>query len=571
MKQKIIQRLTTALLVAGLTGCASYPPRDNATYKEIDRELGQAAVAKPAPAPPAAVENALLPPLTVEIPKAGKPVEQRFDLVVNNAPAVQVLMGIVSGTRYSMLVSPEVAGTVSVNLKDVTVFDALDALRDLYGYDYRVDGTRIFVEAPGLRTRIFKINYLDAQRKGTSDTRVISGSVSDVPTAANGNAAASPGGTTVPGATSKALETSKVSTTVSSDFWGEVRAALDAIIGNKDGRNVIVSPQSGVIVVRAMPKELREVASYLKAAQISVDRQVMLEAKIIEVQLNDGFQTGINWAAFGQNDQHRFSVGADATSFQLPGGAVVGGSTLGSVLGNGLPGSHGATPDGLFGLAFQTGSFAALINFLQTQGAVHVLSSPRIATLNNQKAVLKVGTDEFFVTNVSTTTVTGTATTTTPNVTLQPFFSGIALDVTPQIDDKGDVILHIHPSVSQVTEKDKQINLGSNFGTLNLPLASSSVSETDSLVRAQDGNIVAIGGLMRQATTDNRAQVPGVGDVPLFGALFRNTNSLTQKRELVILLKPTVIQGSEDWSRDIRDSQRRIESMGAFPGDGKRP
>jgi len=210
----------------------------------------------------------------------------------------------------------------------------------------------------------------------------------------------------------------------------------------------------------------------------------------------------------------------------------------------------------LFGLAFQTSNFAALLNFLETQGDVHVLSSPRIATLNNQKAVLKVGTDEFFVTNVSSTTTTGTATTTTPEVTLQPFFSGIALDVTPRIDQNDEIILHVHPSVSLVTTVNKTVNIGGVGGTLNLPLASSSVSETDSIVRARDGQIVAIGGLMRQATFDDQSGLPGLPKM-----IFGQTSKSTQKRELVILIKPTVINSDSDWSNDIARSRDRIKNM----------
>jgi MSHA biogenesis protein MshL len=243
---------------------------------------------------------------------------------------------------------------------------------------------------------------------------------------------------------------------------------------------------------------------------------------------------------------------------------VLTGTPLTSTPGTNL--ASGATAAGsLIGLAFQTSNFAALISFLETQGNVQVLSSPRIATLNNQKAVLKVGTDEFFVTNVSTTTTTGTSTTSTPSVTLQPFFSGIALDVTPQIDESGHIILHIHPSVSKVTTVQKTIDLGSSGGTLNLPLASSAVNETDSIVRAQDGQIVAIGGLMKQTGADARSQVPGLGDIPGVGNLFRQTVQSSQKVELVILLKPTVVKSNADWSRDILDSSKRIQAMDRKP------
>ena len=287
---------------------------------------------------------------------------------------------------------------------------------------------------------------------------------------------------------------------------------------------------------------------------------MILEAKIIEVKLSDSSQSGINWAGFDKSNQFRGGLGANAQNVGLPGGALTAGTTLSSLLGGGLATASGATTGGLFGLAFRTSSFAALLEFLESQGTVSVLSSPRIATLNNQKAVLKVGTDEFFVTNVSTSTTTGTSTTSSPSVTLQPFFSGIALDVTPQIDENNNITLHIHPSVSDVTSVNKSISLGSS-GTLNLPLASSAVSETDSIVRAEDGQVVAIGGLMRSASISENSQIPGAGEVPIVGELFKHSSRSVSKRELVILLKPTVVKGNETWSQNILESQRNIQNL----------
>ena len=190
-----------------------------------------------------------------------------------------------------------------------------------------------------------------------------------------------------------------------------------------------------------------------------------------------------------------------------------------------------------------------------------MLSSPRVAAVNNQKAVLKIGTDEFFVTGVTTTTNSNaTGNTVTPSVTLQPFFSGVVLDVTPQIDDKGNILLHVHPSVSQVTTITKGIDLGS-AGSLTLPLAASSTSELDSIVRGQDGQVVAVGGLMRQASTGDVSQVPGAGKIPVLGALFRNKAKTSQKRELVVLIKPTIVDGANSWNQDLLDSSRRIEQL----------
>lgn len=576
--REIVKRIISAIVIAGIAGCSAPPPK-NETYDLINAELAKAAQANAKAVPPPAVSAALLPPLSIEVPKERRPLEEHFSVTFNNIPAPQFFMAIVSGTRYSMLVHPDVTGTISANLKDVTIFEALDAIRELYGYDYKVEGTRIYIKPLTLQTRVFQVNYLTGNRRGTSDIRVSSGSVGDAIASPTGSQQAvnpltgtvSNSGT--PGNTglSNAVNTSKISTQSTSDFWGELKTALEGIVGSKEGRSVVISPQSGVVVVRAMWDELRNVSAYLKATQLSVDRQVILDAKILEVQLNDHFQSGVNWATFASfagNTTNKVaggfvSPGANLTALPIDGStpaSMTGGvNTITATTGAALSAASNAAGS-LFGLAFQTRNFAALISFLETQGTVHVLSSPRIATLNNQKAVLKVGQDEFFVTNVSSTTTTGTATTTTPNVTLQPFFSGVSLDVTPQIDEDGNIILHIHPSVVNVSTVEKNINLGSG-GSLILPLASSTVSETDSVVRGQDGNIIAIGGLMRQAMTSDRSEVPGAGDAPLLGGLFRSTNRISQKRELVILLKPTVVQGNENWSQDMMESQRRIQDL----------
>jgi len=216
----------------------------------------------------------------------------------------------------------------------------------------------------------------------------------------------------------------------------------------------------------------------------------------------------------------------------------------------------------VFGLALATANFAALLTFLETQGNVQVLSSPRLATINNQKAVLKVGTDEFFVTGVSTvSTTTGSATQTSPSITVQPFFSGIVLDVTPQIDEDGNIILHVHPSVSEVTESTRVVNLGGGLAdTIRLPLAKSTVNETDTIVRVSDGNIVAIGGLMSVDVRDSRGGLPGITEGGL-GDLARNTDRRSAKRELVILIKPTVIQSDRNWEQDLGETRGRMERL----------
>ncbi|HEX6708452.1 MAG TPA: secretin N-terminal domain-containing protein [Albitalea sp.] len=565
--------LALASLLA-LTGCATPPPAQQtlpptATLDRIQDELraAQRDTSRPATRPDA-VDRALLPPLQSEPPRPPAAPEPRFDLAVANAPAQQVFLQIVSGTKYSMLVPPELSGTIAINLKNVTVREALDSLRDLYGYEYRMQGTRIFIQPNTLQTRIFQVNYLAGKRKGATDMRVTSGSISASPTpsATSTSTTPAPNGQ----AQGSAVQSSRIATESDNDFWGELRDTLAGIVGTEGNRKVIVNPLSGVIAVRGFPADLRNAENYLRMTQLIIERQVMIEAKIIEVQLSDSFASGVNWSVF------RSSNG------RLSGGQLSPGTTLAPVgqISTGAAGINGsassllatagtdiatdvANSGSLFGLAFQAHNFAALLQFLETQGNVQVLSSPRIATINNQKAVLKVGTDEFFVTSVTTNTTTGTGgTTNSPTIGVQPFFSGIALDVTPQIDENDAITLHLHPSVSVVAEKQKNVNLGS-LGNFQLPLAASTVNESDSVVRVQDGNIVAIGGLMKQQQSSTSSGLPGAVEQPVVGNLFGQKSRSGSKSELVILLKPTIIRGERGWQPDVAELQERLQTYGA--------
>jgi len=574
---------SVVLGVSLLTGCSADRPLRTPDVTETMRsELAAPAVTKPAMVVPQRVSDALAEPAPKTVPVAAEP---RLDLLVNNAQAREVFLAIVADTRYSMLMHPDVSGTLSVTLRGVTVTEALEAIRDVYGYDFKIEGRRITVYAPTLQTRVFTINYPQSRRSGTSDLRVSSGAM---PNSANGvtnisgttnvgpSGAASGGGTDVNSnnTISRGTESSRVSTSTRTDLWGELTDAVKGILGGGTGRNVIVSPQAGIMAVRAMPDELRQVAQFLKAAQIAVERQVMLEAKIVEVELRDGFQSGIDWSALRNAGRNTGVIG------------TVGGGTANNVLVNGVttnvPGfPSGTTPvladtqslpigtGGLFGLALATDGFQAVLGFLETRGDIQILSSPRIATLNNQKALLKVGTDEFYVTNVSGGAAGTTATATTsatqptmPNLTLTPFFSGIALDVTPQIDDGNNITLHVRPSVTNVTEKTKQIDLGA-IGNYKLPLASSAVNESDTMVRIQDGNIVAIGGLMQLQSSRQASGLPGTADVPFWSSILGNKVNSGRKKELVVLIKPTIIRNADDWEAQTRRTRDALDDMSA--------
>ena len=546
-------------LALALTGCESFQKAPGATFDRVTQEMRQAQASLPKNTNDA-LSQAMLPALQLDAPEPqAKRAEPRFDLAVSNAPAAQVFMALVAGTRYSMLVPPEVSGSLTLNLKNVTVREVLEAIRELYGYEFRYQGTRIYIQPNTLQTRIFQINYLAGKREGQSDVRVTSGSIS------TGQQNTNPGQATqsVPvggNNTSYSMPSSQIQTTQNSDFWRDLSAALKSIVGNQEGRSVIINPASGVVMVKAFPVEIRAIEDYMRMTQLIVERQVMLEAKILEVALSEDFQAGINWAWFG-GGSNRYAVGSVNPGASLSGSGAISTGDVSVV--PGAVGSAIATElgKGLFGLAFQATNFASLLNFLETQGNVQVLSSPRIATINNQKAVLKVGTDDFYVTNVSSTvTSSGTSNVTTPTITLQPFFSGIALDVTPQIDGENGIVLHVHPSISNVKENQKIINLGT-LGTYTLPLASSTVNETDSIVRVQDGNIVAIGGLMKQEQSSGGTGLPGASQASGFGWLFGTKTRGLQKSEMVILLKPTIIRNGSSWKEDLAETEARMQQF----------
>jgi MSHA biogenesis protein MshL len=232
--------------------------------------------------------------------------------------------------------------------------------------------------------------------------------------------------------------------------------------------------------------------------------------------------------------------------------------------GSPIAGAVTNTLGGAFALAVNATDFKAYIELLATAGKTRVLSSPRVSALNNQKAVIKAGSDEFFVTGVSSNTVVGTSSATNQNVELTPFFSGVALDVTPQIGSGGEVILHIHPTVSEVTTKMLSVTVGGSSGSSAssmLPLAYSQVRESDSVVKAQSGQLIVIGGLMRTTRSYQDYRTPLLGDIPILGNLFKSQQRTEIHSELVILLRPVVVDGDGQWKDIVDDSMKRVDAV----------
>jgi MSHA biogenesis protein MshL len=525
------------LAISTVSGCAVLDDK-----KRDDERL--AAVWETLP-PAATVEQA--PDLEKQVVAVGESPEL-YDIDVKDSPAGSFFMGLVSDTGYNMVVHPDVAGTISLTLSDVSIEEVMALTRRVYGYEYEQTRTGYIVMPARLEARVFHVDYLNLRREGTSQTRISSGdAMRDIGESGGAESGPTPG--------------SLVNTIGATDFWLELELALRSLLGDAEGRNVVVSPQSNLVVVRGLPSELREVEAYLREVQGNMVRQVIMEAKILEVELSEGFQAGINWGALAEPGSDQIVFG------QTGGGTLLGESGTSDIAGESgdlnplnpdpVNGTLTSAFGGMFSIAANAGDFTAFIELLETQGDVQVLSSPRVSTVNNQKAVIKVGNEEFFVTDIATTTVTGAgATTSTPDITLTPFFSGIALDVTPQVSRGGDVILHIRPAVTEVVDRRKEIVVAGS--DQSLPLAFSTVRETDSIVRARSGQIVVIGGLMQESRRNETARTPVLGSIPGVGRLFQHTRQSMRKTELVILLRPVVVNSDADWEHALGDVGGRV-------------
>lgn len=573
--KKIKQHVTPAIIIILLlTSCAAKPPRGDSVADEINKILQesiQQPVAKKIPETlPPEVSAALMPPLNIEftgIPQA--PIERRFDITVDRVNARTFFMSLAKDTPYNMIAHPEIKGKISLSMKNVTINEVMETVRNVYGYEFNRNKTGYEVLPAKLRSKIFTIDYLNVKRSGLSNVRVSSGQVQTSQKNRSGSRKnrGKSGENNNSSGKNSVVSGSQVSTRSESSFWTELTAALQAIIGSEEGRNVIVNAQSGIVVIRAMPAELRAVSTYLKKTQSIIERQVILEAKILEVELSDGFQSGINWSALGKgNNGDRVIAGQfGGSSIFTTGVSNLQGQSdaLNPANPGGLRSDIASAFGGMFAMSLDIGNFTGFLEFLETQGDVHVLSSPRVSTVNNQKAVIKVGTDEFFVTDVDTnnnTSLGGTGANQSVNVELTPFFSGVALDVIPQISEDNMVTLHIHPSVSEVTERVKQISLSST-SQLSVPLALSMIRESDSIVRARSGQVVVIGGLMQNQTKDKISSVPLLGDLPLIGGLFRHTQKITRKSELVILLRPIVVNNDDVWANEVQKTTEYFDKL----------
>lgn len=570
--------ISNALVLAAafvIAGCQTYGVGEE-VKPHIRDELNRSQnVPATKPAPPPQLNQELLSEVARYQSLPAPTSQKLFAVSANNVDVRPFFDALVEDTPYSVAVHPAVSGQISLTLKDVALDDVITIISRMYPLDVFLEGKVIQVMPSQLKTESIPVNFLMIKRFGVSNVSVIAGGVSeqDQNNGGNnggingnnnisGNALGGQGGfggqSGLGGNNIQQLNGSNIQTTSENDFWSDLKEALKVLVSPTEGRQVVVSPQAGLVTVRALPSEIAVVKDFLNQSQESLQRQVVLEARIIEVTLNDGYQQGVRWDRIASgltgSLNFGFSGGALASNFAANTAAGID-PAINAV--NAIGNTISTDIGGVSTLRISRGDFDGVINMLQTQGDVQMLSNPRVTVTNNQKAVIKVGQDEYFVTDVSTSEDQSTTSTENENdIELTPFFSGIALDVTPQIDRSGSVILHVHPSVTETAEQTKVIQVGDQ--QILLPLAQSNIRESDTVIRARDGEIVVIGGLMETVTSEQESKTPLLGDIPIIGNAFKNKAKTQSKRELVILIRPSVVQ-PDTWEKQRLRTQSLLD------------
>lgn len=555
-----LRRLVATAAIFGIAGCAG---NRSASPPSTTVQVG---------APPAGAAPAALPALPVSIVEAADRNERRIEQIEVVDQDVRMVVRTLAeefGMNYQL--DPTISGRVTTRLRDVTLQQALDAIVLPLGFSYAVQDNVLRVVPARFNTRIFTLDYMSLARFGTGTTVVqrrlgTTGAV-------GGSSAGGLGGLGSGGLGSSAglggLGAGSggdiIQSVTIADIWAEIEIALEGLVfgsttgralnrpgaatdslgasqssGGLDsdrfsggagfsgpgaysrvdgqGRRLIINPIAGTILVSASPEKLSEVEALLDAIQGSVHRQVLIEARIVEVRLDREYQFGINWSELRNIGNLDLRISTAATGAQLTLGGDGGDEQIGVVL-----------------------------DALETQGEVNVLSAPRVSVLNNQRATINVATDEVFfaVTRQPVLGPNGATIGFNTEILPQQIAVGIVLDVHPQISVDNTITMNVRPVITDVVEV-REIRL--EDGTqASAPVIDR--RETDTVVRVRGGETIVIGGLMRTAKTTRREGVPVLSRIPLLGRLFGGYSEGLDKRELVIFITPTIVAGQPPLAR----------------------
>lgn len=488
--------LLSALLV--LSGCSSLMVKD----ERMAVDAGHLDTA----APDAGQASQDIPEVVAQVPviAAPEPPEplQTFTVVATDLPAAELLFALARDARLNLDIDPSITDRVSLNAIDQTLPQILNRIARQVALRFYVDGPNLVIERDRPFTRVYKIDYLNMARTTSSSVDIATdiGSSGD-----SGNTGSS---------------STSVSNEASNDFWETLEANITLLAGS-DGV-LISNPESGTISVLASSAAHDNIQRFVDRVVSSARRQVLIEATVVEVTLNDDFQSGVDWSSITSGD------GWDLQQ---------------SVLG----GTLGSTP---FTSATFTDSdgdrdFSAAIKALDSFGDVSVMSSPKIMALNNQTSILKVADNRiYFEIEADQSTDQNGNVTTTFSSNLQTIPVGFVMNVTPFITEDAEVILNIRPTITRILRFVSDPNPELALAGVESLVPEIQVREMESVLRVSDGNTAVIGGLMQDTANKENAGLPGLQESDGFGWLFGTRSRQLDKTELVIFLRPRIIDNA---------------------------
>jgi MSHA biogenesis protein MshL len=504
-------RLTILLLSVLFFSCAQKNVKSEkpakTVSKEIDAEMSKLSRIKAMPVSRAEAPKPILPPTYTKIdPFKGK----TFTMSAVSAPLTKVLYAIADGAGLNLIISPEVdtSITVTATFSRVPIKEALDIIMDMTGLYYEVRGNVLYVKE--FMTRTFKIPYIHTSTSFNSSLGgdVLGGALS-VGGAGTVGTTGTVGGFGTTGLRGNFTLDYK-NPEGAGDVYKQIEENIKAML-SKDGKYVL-NKFTGTLVVTDRRRNVEAIEKFMERLVKQISKQVLIEAKIVEIALSDVFQYGIDWGSFFRNV---FGTGANVTLSQ----------TLSIPTG------------GYASLNVVSSDFTTLINALASYGKVYTLSNPRIMVSNGQTALIATGiVTPFF--ERQAVTLTGTTTTQLQeNIIKTNVLEGILLGVTPRIDEEGNIVLNIVP-VSTRLEGTKRLE---DNGRILAEAPVLNIKEAGTIVRVRDGDLVIIGGLIGDVKSVEERKVPGLGDIPVLGYFFKSKRTVKEKRELIIFLKPRII------------------------------
>jgi len=514
--------------------------------------------------PPLKPEDVPLQIATQEQEEQKQAKDKKIRMALSEADIKEVLLALTKNTKYSLYLEPDVSGTIELaDFKEISLNEALDYILPSLGLEYKIEkGNILHVYKRKMNTRVFTMDFIAATRKGkrrvsfstrSQTGRGITGGAGTGGTTGGGYAGAGTTGTgTAGGMGNQNASISSIETNTESTVWEELIGGLASIFGKgkqtipkgdsskesvtginistEDGRRLIVSPKTGVIFITDYPDRINLISNFLSTFEDSIHREVWIEAKILEVTLDKAHQTGINWtsvfnfAGFYGTLPNTDTIVFPSTEFD-PGNTIL----------------EKVNPSyGVFRYSVSNNKIEMMLEALSRQGELKVLSSPRLSTLNNEKAIIRVVREEVFFSSQSqtTTSVGGAISATSLNLQVVPV--GIVMDIIPQISPEGNIILSINPDISHlVTVKEFQ----TEGATARQPVIDR--RSVDTVAKVREGETVVIGGIMEERKQEILRGVPFLMKLPILGSLFRRTEQEINKTELVILITPHLMVGKK--------------------------